>query len=142
MTRFLIFFSFLLFTATVMAAHCVKDAETIDAALARMDLSADQHSQVLLLKDEGLTLHNSGDHRGAERKLAEGMRILLENVISTAPMEHKMGMGQGMEGGCCGGMDHNMEGGSCSGMAGGSCGMDHSMDGMSGGCCGGNMNTE
>jgi len=132
-----------------MAAHCVKDAEAIDAALVRMELSTDQRSQVIILKDEGLALHKNGDHRGAERKLAEGMRILLENVISSAPMEHKMGaMDHNMEGGgCCaamGGMEHNMEGGSCcSGMGEmggmkGMGGMDHNMEGMGGG----SMNAE
>lgn len=137
MSKLVLIISLLFISVTVMAAHCVKDAEAIDAALARIDLSEDQQSQVITLRDEGMALHSSGDHRGAERKLAEGMRVLLENVISSTPMEHQMGMGQGMEGGGCsmGGMDHGMEGGGCcsgmGGMEGGGCsmgGMDHDME--------------
>lgn len=127
MTRLVLLLSLLLSAVSVMAAHCVKDAGSIDAALARLDLTAEQRSEVIILKDAGLALHNNGDHRGAERKLAEGMRILLENVISSTPMEHKMG-----------GMDHNMEGGGCCAAMGGM----ENMEGMSGGCCGGNMNAE
>jgi hypothetical protein len=138
MNRLILLLSLALSAVSVMAAHCVKDAEAIDAALVRMELSVDQRSQVIILKDEGLALHNNGDHRGAEHKLAEGMRVLLENVISSTPMEHKMGeMDHNMEGGgCCaamGDMEHNMEGGSCcSGMGemGGMKGMDHNMEGM------------
>ncbi len=106
MSKLVLFVSLFLTAATAMEAHCVKDAEAIDAVLARMSLSEVQRSTVITLRDEGMALHSSGDHRGAERKLAEGMRILLENVISSTPMEHKMGMPQG-GGGC--GMDHSMD---------------------------------
>lgn len=60
-----------------LAAHCPKDAKAIDASLDRSTLGKDEQAQIKALRDEGMTLHNAGDHRAAEGKLAEAMRMLL-----------------------------------------------------------------
>ncbi|HEX2255326.1 MAG TPA: hypothetical protein VHG92_01265 [Afifellaceae bacterium] len=61
-----------------LAAHCPQDAAAIDNALeARADMPEDQKNQVQALRDEGMQLHEAGNHRESEAKLAEAMRILL-----------------------------------------------------------------
>jgi hypothetical protein len=69
------------FLATpALAGHCPADAKAIEAALAKAtNLSDAQKAEVTALKDEGMALHNAGDHRASEAKMAEAMRkILLE----------------------------------------------------------------
>lgn len=67
-----------LMATPALAAHCPQDAAAIDHALeARADMPQDQKDQVQALRDEGMQLHEAGNHRESEAKLAEGMRILL-----------------------------------------------------------------
>jgi hypothetical protein len=66
-----------LMTAPAFAHHCPLDAAAIDAALAKMDISDELKAEVVALKDEGMTLHEAGNHEESEHKLAEAMRKLL-----------------------------------------------------------------
>ena len=54
------------------AFYCPKNVKAIDAALAKQEMSA-----VKALRDEGEKLHKAGDHKGAVKKLAEAMRMLV-----------------------------------------------------------------
>ena len=67
------------FLATpALAGHCPADAAAIDAALAKAtNLDAGQKAEITALRDEGMALHNAGDHRASEAKLAEAMRKIL-----------------------------------------------------------------
>ncbi len=65
--------------ASAFAAHCPMDAAAIDAYLARTQVSEQLKSQVTALKDEGMALHAEGKHSQSEAKLAEAMRMLLNN---------------------------------------------------------------
>jgi len=69
----------LLLSTPALAGHCPKDAKAIDTALAGMELSDDLKAEVQSLRDEGMKLHDSGNHADAERKLAQAMRMLLES---------------------------------------------------------------
>ena len=80
MYKFILAVSLFALPGAVMASHCVRDARAIDAALPKAGLSDAQKSQVEQLKAEGLSLHESGEHRESERKMAEAMRIMLENM--------------------------------------------------------------
>ncbi len=70
------------FMATpALAAHCPKDAAAIEAALAKAtNLSDADKAAISALKDEGMALHNAGDHRASEAKLAEAMRMILTGM--------------------------------------------------------------
>ena len=71
-------FAAAMFIATpALANHCPMDAAAIDAALAKMDVSDEVKTQVTALKDEGMALHEAGNHDESEAKLAEAMRMLL-----------------------------------------------------------------
>lgn len=59
------------------AGHCPADAAAIDAALANMSLSDETKAKVEELRNSGMSMHDAGDHRGAEGTLAEAMRTLL-----------------------------------------------------------------
>jgi len=61
-----------------LASHCPMDAKAIDAGLENTQLDDTQKSEVMALRDEGMKLHNSGEHRQAEQTLAKAMRMLLE----------------------------------------------------------------
>ncbi len=43
-------------------------------------LSADQKSKVNGLRDKGLAQLKAGDHKGSVKSLAEGVRIILNNM--------------------------------------------------------------
>ena len=75
--------SLLVLPGVAMASHCVRDARAIDEALQKVSLSDEQKSQVETLKAEGLSLHQSGDHRGSESKMAEAMRLILTNMTGS-----------------------------------------------------------
>ena len=66
--------------APVYAFHCPADVKAIDNALPKAKLSADQKAQVQKLRDEGEALHKSGTHKDSVGKLAEAMRIILNNM--------------------------------------------------------------
>lgn len=61
-----------------LASHCPMDAKAIDAGLEKVQLDDMQKSEVMALRDEGMNLHNAGEHRQAEQTLAKAMRMLLE----------------------------------------------------------------
>lgn len=71
----------LLLSSPALASHCPADAGAIDDALERSKLSGDQKDEIKALRDEGMDLHNAGDHRAAEQTLAEAMRMLLEGGL-------------------------------------------------------------
>ena len=83
MKKLILAVSLLVLPGVVMAAHCVRDARAIDAALPKANLTSEQKSQVETLKTEGLALHESGDHRESEKKMAEAMRIILTSVAGS-----------------------------------------------------------
>lgn len=60
-----------------LAAHCPLDAAAIEQALPNSSLSEEQKAEVTRLKEEGMELHNAGNHRESEAVLAEAMRMLL-----------------------------------------------------------------
>lgn len=61
-----------------LAFHCPKDAAAIDGAMSKMDLDDATRAKVQSLRDEGMTLHEAGEHKDSVGKLAEAMRMLLE----------------------------------------------------------------
>ncbi|GAB4362420.1 MAG: hypothetical protein Kow006_33700 [Gammaproteobacteria bacterium] len=64
-------------SGVALAGHCPKDAKAIDHALQSSKLSAADKQAVKAMRDEGMKLHQAGDHRNSERILAEAMRKLL-----------------------------------------------------------------
>jgi hypothetical protein len=67
-----------LMATPALAAHCPQDAAAIDHALeARADMPDAEKEQIRALRDEGMQLHEAGNHRESEAKLAEAMRMLL-----------------------------------------------------------------
>jgi hypothetical protein len=67
-------------TTPVVAGHCPMDAAAIDAALQKLTVSDEVKTQVTALRDEGMELHEAGDHAASEAKLAEAMRTLLNEA--------------------------------------------------------------
>lgn len=67
----------MLFAAPANAFYCPKQAKAIDNALASAGLSADQKAEAKALRDKGMALHGSGDHKGAVTSLAGATRIIL-----------------------------------------------------------------
>jgi len=64
-------------TTPALAFHCPADAAVIDGAMSRMTLDDATRAAVQSLRDEGMALHGSGQHKDAVGKLAEAMRMLL-----------------------------------------------------------------
>lgn len=65
-------------SAPAVAGHCPKDAKAIDGALSHMMLSETEKAEIQALRDEGMRLHDNGQHRESEQVLASAMRALLE----------------------------------------------------------------
>lgn len=75
-TSFAAFAALALMATPALAAHCPADAAAIDHSLAnRADVP--DHEQIQSLRDDGMRLHEAGNHSEAEAKLAEAMRMLL-----------------------------------------------------------------
>lgn len=68
------------FAGMAVAAHCPLDAKAIDNALAKLDVDAEVKKEVEALRDEGLALHNAGNHAESVEKLTQAMRILLASL--------------------------------------------------------------
>jgi hypothetical protein len=68
------------FALPAHAFHCPADVKAIDHALPKSNLSAQQKAEVEKLRNEGEALHNAGKHKDSVGKLAEAMRILLNNM--------------------------------------------------------------
>ena len=68
------------FALPAQAFHCPADVKAIDHALPKSNLSAQQKADVQKLRDEGEALHNAGKHKESVGKLAEAMRIILNNI--------------------------------------------------------------
>ena len=66
-----------MFTTPALAFHCPADAAAIDGAMSKMQLDDATRTAVQSLRDEGMTLHEAGQHKDAVGKLAEAMRMLL-----------------------------------------------------------------
>jgi hypothetical protein len=66
-----------LMAGTAFASHCPKDAAAIDAALAKVEISDETRAEIVALRDQGMQLHEAGDHAESEEVLAEAMRMLL-----------------------------------------------------------------
>ena len=69
-----------LLSAPTNAFYCPKQGKSIDKALSAAGLSADQQAEVKKLRDQGMSLHGSGDHKGAVTSLAKATRIILGNI--------------------------------------------------------------
>ncbi|MDH3194958.1 MAG: hypothetical protein OEL78_01450 [Hyphomicrobiales bacterium] len=69
--------AFFLLAAPALAAHCPKDAAAVEAGLSKSTLSDAEKAEISALKDQGMQLHNAGDHRASEAALADAMRRLL-----------------------------------------------------------------
>ena len=69
--------AFFLLAAPALAGHCPKDGKAIDAGLSMSTLGDAEKAEISTMKDQGLQLHGSGDHRGSEKVLADAMRRLL-----------------------------------------------------------------
>lgn len=59
------------FASPAFAAHCPKDVQAIDAALA-----SNPNAQAKELRDKGAQLHASGMHKESTDTLHEAMKIL------------------------------------------------------------------
>jgi hypothetical protein len=68
-----------MFTTPALAFHCPADAAAIDGAMSKMKLDDATRTSVQSLRDEGMELHQAGQHKDAVGKLAEAMRILLNS---------------------------------------------------------------
>lgn len=66
--------------SSAYAFQCPLDIRAIDNALPKVNLSAEQRAEVQRLRDEGEALHNAGKHGESVNKLAEAMRIILNNM--------------------------------------------------------------
>ncbi|MDX1593293.1 MAG: hypothetical protein R3298_03525 [Gammaproteobacteria bacterium] len=62
-----------------LAGHCPKDAAAITAGLENSGADDATKAKVAALRDEGMELHNAGNHGASEDKMAEAMRLLLTN---------------------------------------------------------------
>lgn len=59
------------------AGHCPADVKRIDEALMSVEgLSAEQLEKIKALRNEGATLHNSGNHGASVKALHEAMELL------------------------------------------------------------------
>jgi hypothetical protein len=67
-------------TASALASHCPQDAAAIDAALTKVEISDEARAEVVSLRDQGMELHEAGNHEESERVLAEAMRKLLTAI--------------------------------------------------------------
>ena len=61
------------FSTPALAFYCPLNRKAIDMS----HLSSGAQATVTTLRDEGMALHDAGDHQGAVVKLAEAMRILV-----------------------------------------------------------------
>ena len=68
------------FSTPAFAFHCPLDGKAIDAGLAATNLPADLVAEIEALRDMGLEQHNAGDHESGQTTMAEGMRLLLNNL--------------------------------------------------------------
>ena len=66
-----------MFATPALAFHCPADAKAIDGAMSRMQLDDATRTAVQSLRDEGMALHEAGQHKDSVGKLAEAMRMLL-----------------------------------------------------------------
>ena len=69
-------------SATALAHSCPNYAGTIEAALAASDKSDAEKAEIMVLVDEGMALHNAGDHHESEHALASIMVLLLDESSS------------------------------------------------------------
>lgn len=67
----------LFLASPAIAGHCPMDAAAIDAYLASAEVDEALEVEVIALRDEGMALHEAGNHADSEAKLAEAMRKLL-----------------------------------------------------------------
>ena len=72
--------AFMLFALPANAFYCPNQGKAIDHALSTASLSADQKAEVKKLRDQGMALHGSGDHKGAVKSLAGATRIILNSM--------------------------------------------------------------
>lgn len=70
----------LLLATPALAFHCPKDAAAIDSGLAALTVSDEVKAEVQTLRDQGMEMHEAGNHDDAEDTLSEGMRLLLNSV--------------------------------------------------------------
>ncbi len=70
----------LLLATPAVAGHCPADAEAIDNALAGLEVGDDVRAEVESLRDQGMEMHEAGNHADAEDTLSEAMRLLLNSV--------------------------------------------------------------
>ncbi len=69
--------AFFALAAPALAFHGPKDGKAIEAGLSKSTLGAAEKAEISAMKDQGLQLHGSGDHSGAQKVLADAMRRLL-----------------------------------------------------------------
>ncbi len=68
------------FSAPASAFYCPKQGKAIDAALAKVSLSAAQAAEVKTLRDQGLAQHKTGNHNGAVKDLGAAAMIILNGM--------------------------------------------------------------
>ena len=64
------------FSTPALAFYCPLNGKAIGEA-DMSHLSSGAQDTVMTLRDEGMALHDAGDHQGAVVKLAEAMRTLV-----------------------------------------------------------------
>ncbi len=70
----------LLLATPALAFHCPTDAAAIDQALSALELSDEVEAEARALRDQGMELHEAGNHADSGNTLAEAMRLILTNV--------------------------------------------------------------
>jgi hypothetical protein len=73
---FALVFLLTLAPATAFANSCPKLMAEIDAAMPNASLSESDMARVMELRQQGESLHNSGDHAGSEAALGEAKKML------------------------------------------------------------------
>ena len=68
------------FATPASAFYCPKQGKAIDAALAKVSLSAAQAAEVKTLRDQGLAQHKAGNHNGAVKDLGAAAMIILNGM--------------------------------------------------------------
>lgn len=73
-------FCTLAISGTALAGHCPKDANAIDNALGKTNLTMSEKKEIQAMRDKGMELHKAGSHRASEKVLAEAMRRVLNAI--------------------------------------------------------------
>lgn len=72
----IIFLALFLLPSMAMAGQCPALVKKVNEQLTKSNLSAEKKAEIVKLKDQGETLHKSGDHANSEKALNEALAKL------------------------------------------------------------------